>query len=37
LALNSLEAGGSCFDEFKHQTSLRLLADGSRSGKDSTC
>jgi len=33
LALNGLEAGGSCFDEFLRRTALRRLADGSRSAK----
>jgi hypothetical protein len=36
LALNGLEAGRSCLDEFQHQKALRPLADGSRSAKDST-
>ena len=28
LALNGLEAGRSCFDDFQHQKALRPLADG---------
>jgi len=37
LALNGLEAGRSCFDDFQHRKALRRLVDGSRSAKDSTC
>ena len=37
LALNGLEAGRSCFDEFQHRTAMRRLADALRSAKDSTC
>ena len=36
FALNGLEAGRSCFDDFQHQKALRPLADGSRSAKNST-